>query len=109
MRFDEDREREMGQAVVARQLHALWVDEEQPHVLGRDLEQEARDERVDAYALALPGGAGDQQVWHACEVRHDGLPRHVIAEAERERMCSFPERGGLEDLSDGDQARRLVG
>ena len=63
----------MRQTVVAGQLDALGVDQEKSHVFGSDLEQQARDERVDADALALPRRAGDQQVRHAREIGDDRL------------------------------------
>ena len=77
-------------------------------MVGRDLEQQARDQRVDAYALALARGAGDEQVRHSGQVADDRLAGHIVAERERKCVRALAERCSLEHLADGDQARRLV-
>src|SRR5205823_8150971 len=73
-----------------------------------DLEEEACDQRVDAHALALARGAGDQKVRHPGEIGHDRLARDVVTQAERELVAALAERGGLDDLADGHQTRGLV-
>src|SRR6266550_466221 len=108
VRFDQHGQSEMRQAVVAGQLDALGVDQEKTHVFGRDLEQQAGDERVDADALALARRAGDEQVRHAREVGDDRLARDVVAKAQRELVASLAKRGGFDDLANRDEARRLV-
>src|SRR5229473_3097979 len=91
VRFDEHRQREMGQAVVVGELDALGVDEEQSHVVGRDLEQQARNQCVDAHALALARGARDEQVRHPRQVADDRLAGHVVAHRERKFVRALAE------------------
>ncbi len=62
-----------------------------------------------AHALALACRAGDEEVRHPREVGDDRRARYVVAEAEGEHPRTLPERGRLQDLSDGDQAGGLVG
>ena len=78
-------------------------------MIGRDLEEQAGDEGVDAHALALAGRAGDQQVRHARQVADDGLSGDVVAERKRQFVRALAEGRGLEHLADRDQARGLVG
>src|SRR5712692_1967603 len=108
VRLDEHRQREMRQPVVIRELNALGIDEQKAQVVGRDLEEQARDQRIDAHALALAGGARDEQVRHAGQVSDDRLPGHVVAQGERKRVRALAEGRRLQHLSDRDQARRLV-
>ena len=75
----------MRQAVVRRELDPLEVDQDQPDLVGPGAHQQARDQGVDAHALARAGGAGDQQVRHLRQVDRVGLARHVAAERERQR------------------------
>ena len=56
---------------------------------GREPVEHARDERVDADALAAAGGAGDEQMRHLREIGDDRLAVNVLAERERDlRACS---------------------
>ena len=109
VRLDQDGQGQMRQPVVARELDPFGVDQEQTQMIGCHLEQQAGDEGVDANALALAGGAGDEEMRHPGQVGDDRLPRHVIAKAQREPVGAFAERRRLDDLANGHQARRLVG
>ena len=98
----------MRQTVVARELDALGIDQQQAEVVRGHLEQQAGDESVDAHALALAGGSGDQQVRHAREVGDDRLSRYVIAQAQGELVGALAERGRLENFANRHEAGRFI-
>ena len=60
VRLDDHVLEQVRQAVVRRQLDPLEVDQDQPDLVRAGAHQQARDERVDAHALARAGGAGDR-------------------------------------------------
>ena len=55
--------------------------------------------RVDPDGLAGAGGAGDQQVRHACEIRDHRHAADVLAERERERRADLVVGLGFDDLA----------
>ncbi len=108
VRLDEHRQGEVRQPVVVGELHSLGVDEQQTHVVGRDLEQQARDQSVDAHALALARRAGDEQVRHARQIADDRLAGDVVTERQRQFVRALAKRRRLHDLADRDQAGGFV-
>ena len=113
--LDDDVLEQVRQPVVRRELDALEVDEDQPDLVRAGVHEDARDERVDAHALARAGRAGDQQVGHLGQVDRVGLARHVAAEGEGqpagalEHLALLDERPEADDLADrvrGSRCRR---
>ena len=51
-RFRDDRHHQVRQAVVRGQLDAFEIHQDEPHLVGLGLAEQARDERVDHDALA---------------------------------------------------------
>src|SRR5260370_31381757 len=98
----------MRQPVVVRELDALRIDEQQSQVVGCDLEQQARDQGIDADALALTRGAGDEQVWHARQGADDRLPGHVVAKCKRKLLSALSEGCRLPNPSYRCAGRLLV-
>ena len=92
----------MGQVVVNLHLDDLRVDHDETERLGRVLENEARDDGVDADALAATGRAGHEQVGHRRQVGDDGVSIDILAERQRKRcLARFPGLA-LEELADAD-------
>ena len=81
----DDRRQQVRDALVDRKLQHLRVDHQHPHVLGGGLVQQRQHHRVDRDRLARTGGAGDQQVRHARQVRHGRPAGDVLAQRQRQR------------------------
>mmetsp|Transcript_42324 Transcript_42324/g.99403 ORF Transcript_42324/g.99403 Transcript_42324/m.99403 type:complete len:764 (+) Transcript_42324:1851-4142(+) len=99
----------MRDALVDAHLQHLGVDEDQPHIAGLGLVEQAEDHRVDTHRLARAGGAGHQAVRHLGEVGHNRQADDVLAQAHGQL------RGGIgidlraEDLGQADGLAACVG
>src|SRR5699024_4331316 len=62
LRVRDDGGDEVRDALVDRQLHALGVDEDHPHVVGGRAHHDRGDHRVHEARLTGTGGTGDKQV-----------------------------------------------
>ena len=71
----------MGKIVVDLHLHDFWVDHDESQSLRRVLEDQARDDGVDADALATPSGTRHKEVGHRSEIGDDGMPVDILAES----------------------------
>ena len=58
-----------------------------PHMFGRRLVEQAKHHGIDADRFARAGRAGDQQVRHARQIRHDGHAADVLAQRQRQRRA----------------------
>ena len=85
VRVGDDGRQQMRNAVVDRQLEHLRVDHQEAAVFRRAPIQQRQDHGVDADRLARAGGAGDEQMRHACEVGDDGLAADRLAECHGQR------------------------
>ena len=90
VRLDDDWHLEMRDIPISSELHALEVDQHQPNLVGRGTHQQARDQRVDAHALAGPSGAGDEQVRHARQVYCIPLPLTSRPSANSQLAAASP-------------------
>lgn len=80
----DDGDHKVRDAVVVGELDHLRIDEDELDLLRLRLEEDARDERVDADGFTGARGAGDEQVRHLREVREDRLAADVHAKADRQ-------------------------
>ena len=76
------RRQQVRDVVVNRKLQHLGVDQDQLALVRRQPIEQRQDHAVDRNRLARAGGAGDQQVRHACEVGHHRVAADVLAERE---------------------------
>ena len=104
----DDRHDEVRDAVEGGELDALGVGEDDPDLVGRRLQEQARDHRVDADALPRAGLAGDEEMRELCEVRHDRGACDVATERHGELGARAAEIGALRDVTERDEADREV-
>ena len=64
LRVGHDRDEQVRDVLVDRELEHLRVDHDEAHVARRRLVEDAHDHRVHRHRLAGAGGAGDQEVRH---------------------------------------------
>ena len=95
----DDRDHEVRNAVVVGELDHLRVDEDELDLLWLRLEEDARDQRVDADRLTGARGTGDEQMRHLREVCEDGLAADVHAEADGQLRLRLEELLVLEDFA----------
>ena len=81
--FHDDGVKQVGDAVVGGEFHALGVNEQHAEFGGGAFHKEAGHDGVEGDAFARAGSAGDEQVGHFGEVKRD-----VFA------ACAFAERYG---------------
>ena len=74
LRLDHHRRQQVGDVLVHAELEPLGIDQDEPHVVGRGLVEDAREHRVHRHALARAGGAGDEEMGHLREVSARGSP-----------------------------------
>ena len=72
----------MGEIIVDLHLHDLRIDHDESQSLGRVLENQARDDGVDADALAAACSARHKEVGHRCEIGDDGMSVDILAESK---------------------------
>ena len=102
LRIDDDRRQQVRDVLVHPELEALRVDHDQPHVVRRRAEEDAREHRVDADRLAGAGRPGDQQVRHRRQVADERLAVDGLAERERQLRLRALVGVGLEQLAQRD-------
>ena len=74
----------MRHSLVVTEFEPLGIDQDQPDLIGCRLIKNRHDHGVDGDALTGAGRAGDQQMWHAGEVRHYDTSVDVFAQSQRE-------------------------
>ena len=72
----------MGNSVVHRQFQHFRVNQDEFAGVRRELVEQRQDHRVDGDGFARTGGAGDQQVRHACQIHQNGGAADVLAERQ---------------------------
>jgi hypothetical protein len=105
----DDRRQQVRDAFVHRQLEHLRIDHDHAHVFGRGFVDEAQDHGIDADGFARAGGAGDEQMRHAREIRHHWHAADVFAQRERQRRGDIVVRLGLDDFAQRHNLALLVG
>ena len=76
--------KQMRNAFVHAEFHALRIDQDHADIVGRGFIENRHHERVDHDALAGTGGAGDQQVRHGFERGHFDAAVDILAERDRQ-------------------------
>ena len=77
-------------------------------MLGGGLVEQRQHHGIDADRLARAGGAGDEQMRHAREIRNHGLAADVLAEREREWRVHLVVGLGAQNLAQGDHLALFV-
>ena len=83
-RVVHDRYDEMRHAVESGEVDPLEIPDQDPHVVGSGLKEQACQDRPDANALPRAGLAGDQEVRKLRQIRDDRPARNVLPECHRE-------------------------
>ena len=91
----------MRDALVDREFHALGVDEDHAHLLGRRTHHDRRDHGVDEGGLTGTGLAGHQHVRCLGEVGDDVAAFDVLADADDERVLVAAGSCGAQDVTEG--------
>jgi hypothetical protein len=84
LRVGHHRRDEVRDVAEGGEVDALEVADEQAHVVGRRVEEEAAEDRADVDALPRAGLPRDEEMGHRAEVEHDRRARNVAAERDRE-------------------------
>ena len=79
----------MRDAIVDRQLDHLRVDEHELHFVRAAMVNDARDDGIDAHALAAAGRAGDQKMRRLRQIGHDGLPGDVLPQSHEDMALAM--------------------
>ena len=103
------RQQQVGNPVVALQLHHLGVHQDQPNLIGARPVEQAVDDCVDAHGFTGARGAGDQQVGHPGQVADDGRSRDVLAQGHRQNGFGVLHGGALQHLPQGHRSPLRVG
>ena len=74
----------MRDAIIDRQLDHLWVDEHELHLIRAAMINDARDDGIDAHALAAAGRACDQKMRGFRQIGHDRLPGDVLSQGHKD-------------------------
>ena len=83
-------------------LDDLRIDHDEAQLLGRKLVEHARDDRVDADALAAARGAGDEEVGHLGEVGDDRAAVDVLAEGKGDLGLAVDPFVAFEEFAEDD-------
>ena len=75
----------MGKIVVDLHLDDLRIDHDEAQGLRSMLEEQARDDGVDADALAASRGPRNQKMRHRRQIGDDRMAVHILAERQRQR------------------------
>ena len=73
---------QVGNAIVDVKFHHFGVDHDELDFVGLGLIEQTDDERVDAYALARAGGAGNEHMGHFGKVRHHVAANNVPSQGK---------------------------
>ena len=85
-RVGHDRRQQMWNAVIDGEFEHLRIDHDQAALIRPQPINQAENHGVDGDRFAGAGGAGDQQMRHACEIDDDGFAADVLAETKR-KFC----------------------
>ena len=91
----------MRDALVDREFHALGVDEDHAHLLGRRTHHDRRDHGVDEGGLTGTGLTGDQHVRRLGQVGDDVAALDVLADADDERVLVAAGGSRAQDVAEG--------
>ena len=82
--IDDHGRQQMGDVLVHPELETLRVDHDQPHIVGRRAEEDAREHRVDADRLAGASRSGNKQMWHRRQIADERFAVDRLAERQRQ-------------------------
>ena len=105
----DDRQPEMWQGAVHRQLHHLRIDHEQLQLVRAVRIDETRDDGVDADRFSGAGCPGDEEVRHFREIVHDLVALEVAAQDHRQHARRAPEFGAVDQIAHVHEPRRGIG
>ena len=105
----DHRRQQVGDAVVDGQLQHLGIDEDQAHLLGAGVVEDGQQHGVERHRLAGAGGAGHQQVRHACQVGHHRLAADVLAQGQGQGRGRLLEGARAQHLRQPHRLAHLVG
>ena len=99
---DDDGRQQMRDVLIHAELETLRVDHDQPHVIRRRAEENARHHRVDADGFTRAGRSRDEQVRHRRKVGDEWLAVDGLAERHSQLRCCARVRLGLQKLAQRD-------
>ena len=99
----------MRNALVHAQLHALGIDKNEPHLVGRGAVEQAHDHGVDGHGFARARGAGDENMRHGGQIGGDDAAVDVFAHREREARTRFDEGFALDHVAQVNGFALVVG
>ena len=97
----DDRRDEVRDALVDREFHALGVNEDHAHLLGRRTHHDRGDHGVDEGGLAGAGLACHEHVRGLRQVSDDVAALDVLADADDERVLVTAGGCGAQDVAEG--------
>ena len=97
----DDGRDEVRDALVDGEFHALGVDEDHAHLLGRRTHHDRRDHGVDEGGLTGTGLAGHQHVRRLGQVGDDVAAFDVLADADDERVMIAARSSGAQHVTQG--------
>ena len=105
----DDRRDQVRNAFVGGELHALGIDEDHAHLIGRRAHEHRGDECIDATGLAGSRGSRDEQMGHLGKVGDDVASLDILAESNSHRMVLIGGHGRPEHVTEADQLTIGVG
>ena len=86
LRIGDNRRNQVRNAFVNRQFHALGINQDHAHLLGRRTHHDRRNHRIHEARLTGTRLASDQHVRSLCEVRDNVPAFDVLTHADDQRM-----------------------
>ena len=105
----DHRRQQMRDPLVDRQLQHLGIDEDQAHLLGAGLVEQAEQHGVDGHRLARARGPRHQQMRHTREIGHHRLAADVLAQRQGQRRCGIVIGLGAQNLAQANQFALGIG
>ena len=108
LRIGDDRCEQVRDARIRAQLHALGIDHDQAHLLGRGTHDDRHEHRIDEARLSGAGGARHQQVRHLGQVGGDEMALHVLADAGEHGVRVIHRLVGAQHVAEVDDLAVIV-
>ena len=106
--LDHHRRKQMRNAVVTRQFHALGIHQHQAQIVRRVIQQKTGKDRVHAHRLARTGCACDQHMRHRFQIGGDGMSGHILSKCETQQRFISLEGFILQNIAQSNQRHLLV-
>ena len=104
----DNRDEQLGDAVIDAQLDHLGVDHQEPHLFGGGLKEQGDDDGVDADRFSGTGRTGNQQMGHLSNVGNRDVSGDVPPQCGGQMALRIAEHIRIYDLPDGDRRDHLV-